>query len=303
MESLTQSRKKTVNNKYQCIVCGESNSVQEYVYNYNEKHSEILRCANCSHLFIKPAPLVSLNDRTMDSIDDAEFAGSTFLKKLQQNLIIKKEIKNAWKFLKSDQPTLLDLGCGTGWTTAIWRDHGFKVTGLEPSESRGKIARERHRLEVSNKHIEDFNVSQKYDVVIMRHLLEHIEDPMSVLQRIKSFLNPNGLLIIILPNINSIGRYLFRENWAWILPWHLHFYTPRTLSMLIENNGFQKLKLYQMPSPLWYPMSFRKAFGIKGKGGALHLPQSVFMCSAYFPGPSVQFKRQYHVNCKKLTLS
>jgi len=103
--------------------------------------------------------------------------------------------------------------------------------------------------------VENFQTDTKFDVIIMRHLLEHIEDPSAMLKKIQSFLKPEGLLIIIIPNIDSIGRYIFGENWEWILPWHLHFYTPRTLTMLVEKMGYKKMKCYQMPSPLWYPKS------------------------------------------------
>ena len=273
MESLRKNHDRAGISQYKCIICGEYESTQEYTYHYDDNQSGILRCSNCGHLFIKPVPLVSLNDRTMVSIDDAEFGGSHFLKKLQKIFVIEKEIKKVKKCLSADQPALLDLGCGTGWTTAIWRDHGFRVTGLEPSESRRKIAQERHRLEVSDKHIENFTADQRFDVVVMRHLLEHIEDPNKVLAQIKSFLKPDGILLIIIPNINCIGRYIFKENWEWILPWHLHFYTPKTLEKLLVKSGYRKIEIYQMPSPLWYPRTLNKAlFGANAK---FKFPESV----------------------------
>lgn len=93
--------------------------------------------------------------------------------------------------------------------------------------------------------------------------MEHIEDPLKVLAKVKTLLKEDGLLLITLPNINSIGRFIFQENWEWVLPWHLHFYNPKTLNFLIEQAGFEKIKIYQMPSPLWYQESLQKLLGKK----------------------------------------
>ncbi len=100
----------------------------------------------------------------------------------------------------------------------------------------------------------------------MRHLLEHIENPRAMLTKVSEFLKPQGILLIVIPNINCIGRFIFRENWEWVLPWHLHFYTPKTLSRLLIDCGYTKLQIYQTPSPLWYPHTLNKAiFGENSK--------------------------------------
>jgi len=202
----------------------------------------------------------------MDSIPDAELFGSKILKTIYEKIVIGREIKAVRKFTSVPNPHVLDIGCGTGWTTAIWQENGFTVTGLEPSQSRSDIARKTYGISVVHDHIEHFKPAEKFDVIIMRHLLEHIEDPVSTLTVVRSFLKPNGILLIVIPNINCIGRYIFKENWEWVLPWHLHFYTPTTLRRLLEKTGYQKLKIYQMPSPLWYPHTLNKAlFGDKSR--------------------------------------
>ena len=158
---------------------------------------------------------------------------------------------------------LLDIACGTGWTTSVWQEEGFDVTGLESSEVRSQFCRKRYNLKVFTGFIEEFNPKEKFDVITMRHVVEHLEHPVAVLEKVKTFLKDDGVLLITLPNINAIGRYIFQEHWSWILPWHLHFYYPKTLTALVERTGFQKLKLYQMPSPLWYSDSLLSALGEK----------------------------------------
>jgi len=255
MNNLKKNKTTLIRNNIQCNLCNGNKAKSIYTYSYNDGNSEILKCYDCGHLYLYPIPLIELDERKMETVSSAEFYGNKLLKTIHEKVVIKREIRNAKKFLKSNNPTLLDIGCGTGWTTEIWRNNGFNVTGLEPSSARSNIASGTYNINIVNQYLENFQTDTKFDVIIMRHLLEHIEDPSAMLKKIQSFLKPEGLLIIIIPNIDSIGRYIFGENWEWILPWHLHFYTPRTLTMLVEKMGYKKMKCYQMPSPLWYPKS------------------------------------------------
>lgn len=136
----------------------------------------------------------------------------------------------------------------------------FEVTGLEPSSERAKVATEKYNIPIIQEHVESFEPSIQYDVIVLRHALEHIKKPAVILDKIRSWLSAEGVLIVTVPNINSIGRYLFREHWEWVLPWHLHFFQPNTLVTLAQKAGFQKAHFYQTPSPLWYPASFGRIF-------------------------------------------
>lgn len=268
MDPLTRPNDTSIRDNAPCCICSTKAAKPLYAYVYREKASEILKCQECGHLFVHPVPLVELDQRTMDSLSDAEFFGSNVLKILHEHLIINKEIRSVRKFVNSSHPTLLDVGCGTGWSTAIWQKCRFKVLGLEPSKTRSGFGQKTYHIPVVHQYIENFSTEEKFDVIILRHLLEHIENPRTILKKVKSFLKPDGLLVIIAPNINCIGRYAFRKNWAWILPWHLHFYTPKTLTSLLTKVGFVKLKLYQTPSPLWYPHALNTAiFGPSAKSG------------------------------------
>lgn len=259
MTSLVRNQTAPLRNDVKCIIC--DHMISKPVYRYQGRgESDILQCGNCGHLFIHPVPLQDLKERTMDALTDAEFFGNEWMKWLHERIVINKEIREVKTYLSAATPRLLDIGCGTGWSTSIWQKNGFAVTGLEPSLTRGQVARDVYKLNVSHEHLENFVTPELFDVIVLRHLLEHIAEPKKMLIKIKSFLKPDGILLIVIPNINCIGRYLFGSNWAWILPWHLHFYTPATLKRLLEKVGYEKRKIYQMPSPLWYPNAVNNAF-------------------------------------------
>lgn len=258
--------------KATCCICESDQAQAIYVYLHEKKEYHLLKC-HCGHLFIHPIPLIELDARNMDSVEDADFWGNSFLKNLHTRLVIQPEIEKVKKVFNKSGANLLDIGCGTGWTTAIWKEAGFQTIGLESSPVRSKIAKEKYHLDVYPDHLENFKTDQLFDVIIMRHLFEHIEDPVAMLKKIKKFLKPNGILLIVIPNIACIGRYVFRENWEWVLPWHLHFYTPKTLSRLLTKTGFIKIEIYQTPSPLWYPHTLNKA--IFGSNPKFKFPHSM----------------------------
>ena len=196
----------------------------------------------------------------MDSVDDAELFGNSFLKKLYETAILKKEIYYTRKILGKGRLSLLDIGCGTGWTTHFWKNSGFATTGLEPSEIRGNVARERYGLKIISDYIENLNLDETFDVIILRQVIEHLESPGNMLERAKSFLRKGGIVVVVVPNINCIGRYVFGTKWTWVIPFHCNFFSPDTLRKLACKAGFDVLKTYQTPSPLWYPESFLRLF-------------------------------------------
>lgn len=243
-----------------CPGCGALAHTVKYEYVVGDARSSIYSCGGCDLMFLSPLVLADLDNRQMDAVDDAELFNNALLKNLHESFIIKKEIRKVRRKLGDGSLSLLDIGCGTGWTTSIWKKGGFDVTGVEPSQQRGDYARKKYGIRIISGYVEDVPLGEKFDVIVIRHVLEHFESPYPVLRSIRNLLNKNGLLVVIVPNLNCIGRYLFNTNWTWVLPWHCNFFNPRSLRHILSRSGFKVLNCYQTPSPLWYPESFLRAF-------------------------------------------
>lgn len=243
-----------------CPGCGAPVGEVNYEYHVGDTRSKIYSCGACDLMFLSPVVLADLDDRQMDDVDDAELFNNVLLKNLHESFVVKREIKEVRKRLGLDRLSLLDIGCGTGWTTSIWKNEGFDVTGVEPSQQRGDYAKEKYGIRVISGYVENVPIDEKFDVIVIRHVLEHFESPYPVLMSIRNLLKKDGLLVVIVPNIRCIGRYLFNTNWAWVLPWHCNFFSPRSLCRIASRSGFMVVKSYQTPSPLWYPESFLRVF-------------------------------------------
>ena len=148
-----------------------------------------------------------------------------------------------------DEGRLLDVGCGDGSFLVLMRSIGWQVSGIEPDPAAAKVARDRHGLDVSVGNIEDVDLPEAvYDAITMQHVIEHVHEPIGVLERTYAALKPGGVLSIRTPNLDSLGHVRFRDMWMHMdPPRHLRLFIPSTLSTCVERAGFTVLDVHTSP--------------------------------------------------------
>lgn len=141
---------------------------------------------------------------------------------------------------------LLDVGCGSGHFLAKMRELGWEVAGVEPAGQAVKVAKERFGLSVYEGTLEEVNFpDDTFDAITMHQVIEHVWDPMGTLQECRRVLKSSGRLVIVTPNIKSLGDRLFREAWRGLeVPRHLYLFSPCTLRVCAEQAGLQVKHLY-----------------------------------------------------------
>lgn len=247
-----------------CCCCGSGTDQVHYRYSYPAGEAFIYRCGACGFEFMRPLALADVAERRMESIDDAEMFHSPLLKTLHERLIIRPEINRVKELLGRSNFRMLDVGCGTGWISRIWADAGVNVTGLEPSEARAARSRERG-IRVLSCFAEELDTKERFDLIVARHVIEHLEEPEKILISLSRLLSPEGIILLVVPNIDCIGRKVFNADWTWVLPWHCNFFNPRSLETLLKTCNYEIVRLCQTASPLWYPESFRRRYPMLGR--------------------------------------
>jgi len=234
---------------------------------------EITRCPACGHLFRGHAEgELAIHGGAMDTVDDAEFFNNRFLKTVLC-WFARCDGARLKKSSGKSCPRLLDIGCGTGWITAQYARCGMIVEGLESSGVRSGHAMRYPEITVHQVSLETFIPADggAYDVIVLRHVLEHFEDPVSRLRKIRSLLKPGGVLFLVVPNLDGIGARVFKERWDWVLPWHWQFFTPASLRRLLEKEGFDVGWMGTSLSPISYYYTLRSRFPFLGKSVLLSL--------------------------------
>jgi 2-polyprenyl-3-methyl-5-hydroxy-6-metoxy-1,4-benzoquinol methylase len=139
---------------------------------------------------------------------------------------------------------VLDVGCATGIFLHEMGLAGWQTAGVELVASAAELARQRFGLEVFQGMLVDAPyASASFDVLTFWDVLEHTFSPQDELKRAAELLKPGGLVVIHVPNWESIDRRLFGPYWAGLdSPRHLFVFTRPSLNALLENAGFRPLE-------------------------------------------------------------
>lgn len=146
---------------------------------------------------------------------------------------------------------LLDIGCSYGNYLIKMKNFGWNVYGTEINEKAVKFANEELGLQnVQNIFFEDNSFEKKYfDVVNMNMVLEHVYDPSLTIKKVHNILKDEGELIFSVPDISGYEAKLHKE-FAYTLqvPEHLHHFTPKMITKLLEDNGFEVIRIVHQNS-------------------------------------------------------
>ena len=164
-------------------------------------------------------------------------------------------LTRARKKWKEHPGTMLEVGVGEGFTMARAKQKGWKVTGVDFSnEGISKFNPELlNDVKIGNAFdiLEDFvKQEKKFDVCVMRFMLEHVLDPRKILENLNSLLNDNGIIVITIPNdfSNTQMKALelgYFEKKFWIAPpEHLNYFNIDNFQTFMEEMNFQITELY-----------------------------------------------------------
>lgn len=103
----------------------------------------------------------------------------------------------------------LELGSGDGAGTKILLDHFKEVTAVDGSKimlDKLKRKLKSDKLTIIHSYFEQLKPIRKYDTIVMSHILEHVDNPVKVLNIAKDLAHQKTKIIIVVPNANSLHR-------------------------------------------------------------------------------------------------
>jgi len=133
---------------------------------------------------------------------------------------------------------VLEIGPGHGALLMALAAGGFHVEGLELSPAVALATSQRSRAAVRVGTIERYSrdTGAAYDAIVMRHVLEHMPDPVGAVEALHRLLAPDGVAYVAVPNIGAPESAL--PGWTGYQPYHLHYFRPAGLRALFERFGF-----------------------------------------------------------------
>lgn len=156
-------------------------------------------------------------------------------------------------FVPLTAKTILEFGCGEGnFGNALKLRNNAEVWGLEIEEDAAKIAQQKlHKVVVGDALLKLNDLPDNYfDAIIFNDVLEHLNDPYTVLEKLRSKLSPTGVVVASIPNIRffrSFFDFVFRGNWEYtpngiMDKTHIRFFTKKSIDGLFSKQGYTIVK-------------------------------------------------------------
>lgn len=226
------------------ISCPLCNS-KIYTQKYPQHYPRIVTCKICRLIYTNPRLkskfLKELYSEEYFKNDHSSVLGYSNYLQDKENIIktFDKRLSKIETFVPLGK--LLDVGCATGFFMHSAKMRGWKVEGVEISQYAASYARERYGFKVHVGDISQIDLpANTYDLITLWDVIEHLENPIETLKRLKRVLKKNGLLVFSTPNALSLPAKLTKHKWMGykLSDEHLTYFSKRTVDLLLKKAEF-----------------------------------------------------------------
>lgn len=183
-----------------------------------------------------------------------------FQAKLEQRFAV---INQHLRLDKTNIKKMLDVGCGEGYALSFFNAKGWQVKGIDFS-SAGVISKNPNCIDFLSTgdvfELLDAEIAnaEKYDIVWLQNVLEHVINPIDLLKSLRQLVKPNGMAVITVPNDFSIiqqgaiaSGHIDNEFWV-IYPDHLNYFDFDSLVKTAASTGWTDTEILAGFPVDWY---------------------------------------------------
>ncbi len=204
-----------------CTHCGSSNHVlyataKDVEYFSSKEPFSYYLCKDCKVVFLFPQPINSLKQlypSNYYSFDENSRSLAFKIKSWLDKSFFRRQLSK----LPQASLSVLDVGGGTGILCDIIKqaDNRVQLTQVvDINENAAAHAKQKGHFYFQGR-IEDFDTTEKFDIILLMNLVEHVANPQQLLQKAKRLLHQDGIIVIQTPNYRSLDARIFRNsNWG-----------------------------------------------------------------------------------------
>jgi len=217
----------------------------------------VVQCRQCGFYYTAPMPF--WDDGALQRLYDTEYFGdeSAWWHRMRTEIDPRRRLGAIEKACERSTPRLLDIGCGQGYVLEHALQRGWDVCGLEPSQTWAHQTATRLGVQIWAERVEEATLpANSCDVVFSDSVIEHLAEPMAMMELAWHVLKPGGIAYLVTPNADSLINHfrgmVFRlvgsRRSPYIeplcSPYHIVGFTPHSLSVLAERAGFEVRHLW-----------------------------------------------------------
>lgn len=185
---------------------------------------------------------------------------------------------------------VLDVGCATGEYGKSLKQKipNIKLTGIEPNQDMAELAAV-HYDRILVQQVQEAEFTELFDMINCGDVLEHLQDPWAVLDKLYSMLESQGNLVLSLPNAGHwtvvrdllLGRFEY-VPWGLLCITHVRWFTESSIREALSRSGF-KIELFerQQIEPTPKGKEFIRKMVEQGLGDKTSLLSNEFLIRAY----------------------
>jgi 2-polyprenyl-3-methyl-5-hydroxy-6-metoxy-1,4-benzoquinol methylase len=247
-------RKYQTNSISRCRVCGSYDLVLAKNSNIEQELSpssfaitdsdygitgELHHCLNCG--FVQCNSICDVTGY-YEELEDKSYEASRADREIQAL----KLLNLLYKYRQNGR--LLDIGAGSGILIEQAKKLGYQAEGVEPSHWLQRHATERGLIV----HLGTFphkDIKYRVDIVTIVDVIEHVTNPVELLQSVREIMKDNGVGLIVTPDLDSLAARIMGNKWWHYRVAHIGYFNKKTLEKALNRSGLDVVKWGR---PIWY---------------------------------------------------
>ncbi len=273
-----------------CPICYKKDAAQAgRVLGRDDRDYDVLQCQQCGLLFVSPFPRLSSKDS--EEIYDADYYGSNWGEAgrgyfdLEKSESMRREAERQRRVIENEtgviRGNILDIGCGDGRYLGTFAQAGWHAVGVEVSREAVERAERQEGVKILHGTVDSTALENAtFDVIRMKHCIEHLSFPKETLISVARLLRPGGFLVLDTDNadglrsrcerliqrtagpvanrlVKQIMRKDLRRRFGRLSPpIHLLYFSPTSLCHALQSVGLTVHKMFSVHHghPIWFPL-------------------------------------------------
>ncbi|MBU2473096.1 methyltransferase domain-containing protein [Patescibacteria group bacterium] len=266
----------------------------DFEYLTSSEEFKVVRCCKCRLIYLQNRPAITEFDKiypknyySYSCVDKSSNENSLSAK--YRKKIYKGNFQKVLNLLPNKKVKILDIGCGDGRLLNWFKEMNptkHECYGVDNNKKAQHIV-EKNGHKFFYGIFEDVDLSEyKFDIITSNHVIEHVSNPFTFIQKSISLLNKGGVITFDTPNIDSWEwKFVRKRYWGgYHFPRHFTFYTEDSVRKLLEKSGLEVVSITYYPNPVFHNwtihhfLSERKYFKFLAK---LFPPITIFKNNLY----------------------